>query len=61
MDAGDVGGLVGGITAGGLTAKLIVDGIATAALGPAYLIGSTLAGYYLGHYIGHELAGSKSH
>ena len=51
MDKGDLGTLVGGILSGGLTAKLLGDAILTTTFGPAYLIGSTIIGAYLGHHM----------
>jgi len=59
MDSGDIGGLVGALVGGFGTAKLIGNGLLTATLGPAYIIGSTLAGYYIGHYLGHKFGGSQ--
>ena len=61
MNSGDIGGFVGGVAGGGLTAKLIGNSILATTLGPAYIIGATLAGYYMGHQISHSMSGSKHH
>lgn len=61
MDAGDIGGLVGGILGGLGTAKLIGNGILATTLGPAYVVGGTILSYYIGHSIAHSATGSAHH
>jgi len=61
VDNGDIGGVVGSILGGYSAAKWVGRGLLTTSLGPAYIIGGTLLGYCIGHYVGHKLGGSSHH
>ena len=61
VDKGDIGAVVGSILGGYSAAKWIGRGLLTTGLGPAYVIGGALAGYHLGHYVGHKLVSSNHH